>query len=86
MSRDQKSIGGALSGQEIEGSLRHPDGSPDIAAYAKMAHHERDKAVAAWATEAMRRVRETVTVIRASLAPAVTSGRASGKHHAAVGR
>ena len=86
MSRDQKSIGGALSGQEIEGSLRHPDGSPDIAAYAKLAHRERAAAVAASATEAMRRVRDTVSVIRASLAPLARSEPASGKHHAAVGR
>jgi len=85
MSREQKSSG-VLGVPEIEGLLRHADGSPDIAAYAKLAHRERDKAVAAWATEAMRRVRETVSAIRASLAPAARSEPVSGKHHAAVGR
>ncbi len=54
MSREQKSTGGVLGVQEFEGLLRHADGSPDIAAYAKLAHHERAKAVAASATEAMR--------------------------------
>jgi hypothetical protein len=86
MSREQKSNGSVLGVQEIEGLLRHADGSPDIAAYAKLAHHERDKAVAALATEAIRRVRETVSVIRASLAPPVTSERVSGKRHAAARR
>ena len=59
------------------GVLRHPDGSPDIAAYARLAHRERATAIAASAGEAMRMVREMATALRASLAPAATPGPAS---------
>ncbi len=76
MSREMNTNGGVL----------RPDGSPDIAAYARLAHRERAAAVAASAGEAMRMVREMVSAVRASLAPAARSGPASGKHHVIAGR
>ncbi len=72
--------------QDIEGVLRHPDGSFDCAAYAKLAHRERAAAMAASAGKAIRMVREMMSGVRASLAPIAKSGRASGKHQAAVRR
>ena len=83
---EQKSSGSVLGVQEIEGVLRHPDGSPDIAAYAKLAHRERAVAIAASARQAIRMLREMVSAVRASLAPAATSAPAPGKHHAAARR
>ena len=66
--------------------LRCPDGSFDIAAYAKIAHHERALVSVSVVKEAIRMVSAMVSVIRASLAPAARSEPASGKHHAAAGR
>jgi hypothetical protein len=34
--------------------LRHPDGSPDIAAYGRIAHREREVAIASAVRETMR--------------------------------
>jgi hypothetical protein len=42
--------------QRVEGALRHPDGSPDIAAYGRIAHRERDAAILSATQEAARRV------------------------------
>jgi len=38
----------------LEGTLRHPDGSPDIAAYSKIAHHRREAAIVSAVRETMR--------------------------------
>jgi hypothetical protein len=86
MSREVNPNGHAPRAQDMEGVLRRPDGSLDIAAYAKLAHRERAAAIAASARKAIRMVREMVSAVRASLAPVVRSGPASGKHHAAVRR
>ena len=85
MSRELNSNSRSLRVQENEGVLRYPDGSVDIAAYARLAHRERTAAITASTTEAIRRVRAMVSVIRTSLAPAAREP-ASGKHHAAAGR
>ena len=77
---------GHAPARHAEGVLRRPDGSPDIAAYAMLAHHERTAAIAASVRGAIRMVREMVSGIRARLAPLATSERASGKHHATAGR
>ena len=80
MYRQVNPNGHAPRAQDIEGVLRHPDGSLDIAAYAKLAHRERAAAIAASAREAVRMVREMGAAVRARLAPA------SGKHHAHIAR
>ena len=85
MSREVNPNGHALRVQQVEGVLRYPDGSVDIAAYAKLAHRERAAAIAASAREAICMVREMVSVIRVSLAPVGRSGPAAGKHRAAAG-
>lgn len=41
----------------LEGLLHHPDGSPNIAAYAKIAHRERAAAIASALRDVMRSVR-----------------------------
>ena len=41
MNRQVNPNGHAPRAQDIKGGLRHPDGSFDIAAYAKLAHRER---------------------------------------------
>ena len=41
----------------VEGALRHPDGSPDIAAYGRIAHHQRDAAVVAAVQDTARSLR-----------------------------
>ena len=86
MSREVNPNGQALQAQDIEDVLRRPDGSVDIAAYAKLAHRERAAAIAASAGEGIRRVRGMVSGVRARLAPAARSEPASGKHHAAARR
>ena len=68
MSREQNSNGSML-GVQIEGVLRHADGSPDIAAYAKLAHHERAAAIAVSAREGVRRIRNMWSMIGTNLAP-----------------
>ncbi|MDO9295814.1 hypothetical protein [Bradyrhizobium sp.] len=80
MNRQVNPNGHAPRAQDIKGGLRHPDGSFDIAAYAKLAHRERAAAIAASAREAVRMVREMGSAVRARLAPA------SGKHHAHIAR
>jgi hypothetical protein len=85
MSRELNSNGHVPRAHDI-GVLRHPDGSPDISAYARLAHRERSAAIVASARAAIRMVREMVSAIQASLAPAARSGPASGKHHAAARR
>ena len=47
MSWEKKPDGPVSWGQGVEGELRHPDGSPDIAAYGRIAHRERDAAILA---------------------------------------
>jgi len=86
MFRQMNPNGHAPRAQDIEGVLRHPDGSVDIAAYARLAHRERAAAIASSAGEAMRTVREMVSGVRTRLASAATSGPASGKQHAAARR
>jgi hypothetical protein len=86
MSREQRSNSRSLRVHEIEGVLRYPDGSVDIAAYAKLAHRERAAAIAASAGEAIRMVRGMLWAIGVRLASVSRSGPASGKHHAPVGR
>jgi hypothetical protein len=61
--------------------LRRPDGSFDIAAYAKAAHRERALASVSLVNEAIRMVRELASAIRTRLAPVGSSELASGKHH-----
>ncbi len=80
MDRQVNPNGHAPRAQDIKGGLRHPDGSLDIAAYAKLAHRERAAAIAASARGAVRMVREMGAAVRARLAPA------SGKHHAHIAR
>lgn len=75
-----------MSREVIENALRRPDGSFDIAAYAKLAHRERAVVMTASVGEGLRRVREMVSGVRARLALAARSGPASGKHHAAARR
>ena len=41
----------------VEGALRHPDGSPDIAAYGRIAQRERDAAVLAAVQDTARSLR-----------------------------
>ena len=86
MFREQKSNRRQLGVQEIEGVLRHPDGSVDIAAYTKLAHRERAAAIAAAAVEAVRRVRGMLWATGMGLAPVARSEAASARHHGPVGR
>ena len=57
MSWEKKPSGPASWVQRVEGALRHPDGSADIAAYGRIAHRERDAAVLAALQDAARSVR-----------------------------
>lgn len=50
---------GDAASQRVERVLRHPDGSPDIAAYSRIAHRERDAAILSATREAARRLRAT---------------------------
>ena len=47
----------------LEGTLRHPDGSPDIAAYGRIAHRKRDAAVVAAVQDAARILRAMASAI-----------------------
>jgi hypothetical protein len=85
MSREKPS-GRASGADDMEGMLRHPDGSLDVAAYAKLAHRERAAAIAASMREGILIVRAMLSAIAARLAPAVRSEAASGKHHATARR
>ena len=81
MFREQKSNGRSRL-QEIEGVLRYPDGSVDIAAYAKLAHREREEAIAASARESIRRMREIWSAVWRSVTRIARSEPPSGKHAA----
>jgi hypothetical protein len=83
MSSDQN---GRSMVHEVDGVLRYPDGSADIATYAKLAHRERDAAVAAVAREGIRRVREMWSAVWTSVAPIARSEPSSDKHRARAGR
>lgn len=48
----------------VEGLLHHPDGSPNIAAYARIAHRERAAAIASSLRGAARSVRTMPSAIR----------------------
>lgn len=50
--------------QRLEGALHHPDGSPDIAAYGRMAHRERDAAILSALQGTARSVRAMSSAIR----------------------
>jgi len=67
---------------DSEGVLRHPDGSVDIAAYAKIGHREREAAIASSTRETIRWVRGMLSAIGTRLAAVVRSQPASGKHRA----
>ena len=47
--------------------LRHPDGSPDIAAYGRIAHRERDAAIFAAVRDTARSLRAMWRVLARSL-------------------
>jgi hypothetical protein len=49
--------------QAVEGALRHPDGSPDIAAYGRIAHRERDAAIASAVRDTARSIRAILSAI-----------------------
>jgi hypothetical protein len=57
MSWEKKPDGPASQGWGVEGALRHPDGSPDIAAYGSIAHRERDAAILAAVQDTARSLR-----------------------------
>ncbi|CAN7485956.1 hypothetical protein LJR220_004401 [Bradyrhizobium sp. LjRoot220] len=59
----KKNSEGPASWAQGEGALRHPDGSPDIAAYRKIAHRERDVAIASAVRETARSVRAMALAI-----------------------
>ena len=62
MSRDRSRTVARSAG--VEGVLRHPDGSVDIAAYARLAHRERRRRLLPRREKRIRMVREMVSVIR----------------------
>jgi hypothetical protein len=82
----QKPSGGASGGHEIEEVLRLPDGSVDIAAYAKIAHRQRAEAIVYSMRETIGRARGMLSAMGARLATVVRSRPASGKHHAPLAR
>jgi len=49
--------------QRAEGALRHPDGSPDIVAYGRIAHRERNAAILAAVQEAASSLRAMPSAI-----------------------
>ena len=71
---------------DIDGVLRRPDGSFDIAAYAKLAHRARAAAIASAVRNVILTVRSVLSAIGTRLSPVASSGPASGKHHAHFGR
>jgi hypothetical protein len=61
-------LGGCISRERgVEGALRHPDGSPDIAAYGRIAHRERAAAIASAVMEITRSIRAMPSAIRGVL-------------------
>jgi hypothetical protein len=63
MSWEPKPAGPASWVQRVERALRHPDGSPDIAAYGRIAHRERDAAILAAMQDAARSLRAMASAI-----------------------
>lgn len=49
--------------KRLEGLLHHPDGSPNIAAYGKIAHRERAAAIASALSGAARNIRAMSSAI-----------------------
>ena len=49
--------------QCVEGALHHPDGSPDITAYGRIAHRERDAAILFAVQEAASSLRAMLSAI-----------------------
>ena len=49
--------------QRLEEALHHPDGSPDIAAYGRIAHRERDAAILSAVQEAASSLRAMSSAI-----------------------
>jgi hypothetical protein len=64
---ENKPAGPASWVQRVEGALRHPDGSPDIAAYGRIAHRERDAAVVAAVQDTARSLRAMASAISRAL-------------------
>ena len=48
----------------LEDLLHHPDGSPNIVAYGRIAHRERAEAIASALRESARRIRAMPSAIR----------------------
>ena len=63
MSWENKPAGPVSWMQRVEGALRHPDGSPNIAAYGRIAHHERDAAILAALQDTARSLRAMASAI-----------------------
>jgi len=57
MSWEEKPNGPVSWVQRVEGALRHPDGQPDIAAYGRIAHRDRDAAILAAVQDTARSLR-----------------------------
>jgi hypothetical protein len=55
------------SEMKVRRTLRHPDGSPDIAAYRKIAHHERQAAIVSAVRETMRILFATPSILARAL-------------------
>ena len=51
----------------VEGTLRHPDGSPKIAAYGRIAHRRRDAAILLAVQDAARGLRAMLSAIPRAL-------------------
>ena len=67
MSWEKKPNGPASWVQRVDGALRHPDGSPDIAAYGRIAHRERDAAILATVQDTARSLRAMWSAISRAL-------------------
>ena len=63
MSWEKKPNGPVSWVQRVEGALRHPDGRPDIAAYGRIAHRERNAAILAAVQEAASSLRAMPSAI-----------------------
>ena len=63
MSWEMKLNGAASWAQGVEGALRHPDGSPDIAAYGRIAHRQRDAAI----VSAMRKAAHSIRALASAI-------------------
>ena len=82
----EKPSSGASGGHEIEEVLRLPDGSVDIAAYAKIAHRERAAAIVSSMRETIGRARGIFLAAGTRLAAVGRSQSASAKRHAPLAR